>query len=78
MARVAPGLHDFPALCLFPSILPGSFIGRFHVKGVGFGPMVSASTLASLTRTVPYAIGHILLTVWGPVVVAMVHAMRTP
>jgi len=25
---------------------------------------------------VPYAIGNILLTVWGPVVVAIVHAMR--
>jgi len=26
---------------------------------------------------VPYAIGNILLTIWGPVVVAVVHAMRT-
>jgi hypothetical protein len=25
---------------------------------------------------VPYAIGNILLTVWGPIVVAIVHAMR--
>jgi putative transport protein len=37
----------------------------------------SGSNVASLGYTVPYAIGNILLTVWGPVVVAIVHAMRT-
>jgi hypothetical protein len=36
------------------------------------------SNIGSLAYTVPYAIGNILLTVWGPVVVAIVHAMRTP
>jgi putative transport protein len=38
----------------------------------------SDSNIGSLAYTVPYAIGNILLTVWGPVVVAIVHAMRTP
>jgi len=38
----------------------------------------SGSNIGSLGYTVPYAIGNILLTVWGPVVVAIVHAMRTP
>ena len=33
-------LHEFPALRLFLSILLGSFIGRFHFKGVGFGAVV--------------------------------------
>ena len=33
-------LHDLPALCLFLSILLGTIIGRFHVKGVGFGSVV--------------------------------------
>jgi putative transport protein len=37
---------------------------------------VSDSDIGSLAYTVPYAIGNILLTVWGPVVVAIVHAMR--
>ena len=37
----------------------------------------SGSNVGSLAYTVPYAIGNILLTVWGPVVVAIVHAMRT-
>jgi putative transport protein len=38
----------------------------------------SGSNIGSLAYTVPYAIGNILLTVWGPVVVAIVHAMRAP
>jgi putative transport protein len=38
----------------------------------------SGSNVGSLAYTVPYAIGNILLTVWGPVVVAIVHAMRGP
>ena len=37
---VARFLHDLPALCLFLSILLGTIIGRFHVKGVGFGSVV--------------------------------------
>jgi len=37
----------------------------------------SDSNIGSLAYTVPYAIGNILLTVWGPVIVAIVHAMRT-
>jgi putative transport protein len=36
----------------------------------------SDSNVGSLAYTVPYAIGNILLTMWGPVVVAVVHAMR--
>jgi putative transport protein len=36
----------------------------------------SGSNIGSLAYTVPYAIGNILLTVAGPVVVAIVHAMR--
>jgi putative transport protein len=38
----------------------------------------SDSNIGSLAYTVPYAIGNILLTVWGPVIVAIVHTMRTP
>jgi len=40
MPSLAAFLHDFPALCLFLSILLGTIIGRFHFKGVGFGPVV--------------------------------------
>jgi putative transport protein len=36
----------------------------------------SDSNVGSLAYTVPYAINNILLTVWGPVIVAIVHAMR--
>ena len=37
----------------------------------------TGSNVGTLAYTVPYAIGNILLTVWGPVVVAIVHAMRS-
>ena len=33
-------LHSIPLLCLFLAILFGTIIGRFHVKGVGFGSVV--------------------------------------
>ena len=36
----------------------------------------SDSNVSSLAYTVPYAIGNIVLTIWGPVVVAIVHAIR--
>jgi putative transport protein len=36
----------------------------------------SGSDVCSLAYTIPYAIGSILLTIWGPVVVAIVHATR--
>jgi putative transport protein len=36
----------------------------------------SGSNIGSLAYTVPYAIGNILLTVWGPVVVAIMYALR--
>jgi putative transport protein len=38
--QIATFLHGFPALCVFLSILLGHIIGRFHVKGVGFGSVV--------------------------------------
>jgi putative transport protein len=37
----------------------------------------SGSNVGSLAYTVPYAIGNILLTLWGPLIVAIVHAMRS-
>jgi putative transport protein len=40
MTWLAAALHDFPALCLFLSLLLGNVIGRFHFKGVGFGSVV--------------------------------------
>ena len=37
----------------------------------------SGSNVGALAYTVPYALANIVLTIWGPVVVAIVHAMRT-
>jgi len=36
----------------------------------------SGSNVATLGYTVPYAIGNILLTIWGPIVVAIIHFVR--
>jgi len=36
----------------------------------------SGSNVGVLAYTVPYAIGNILITIWGPVVVAIMHAIR--
>jgi putative transport protein len=40
IGRFAAFLHEFPALCLFLSVLLGTIIGRFHFKGVGLGSVV--------------------------------------
>jgi putative transport protein len=40
MESAAAVLHKYPELCLFLSIVLGHVIGRFHVKGVGFGNVV--------------------------------------
>jgi putative transport protein len=40
MSALAGFLHNAPALCLFLTLLLGTIIGRFHVKGVGFGSVV--------------------------------------
>jgi putative transport protein len=37
---------------------------------------VSGSNIGALGYTVPYAIGNILLTLWGPLTVAIVHQLR--
>ena len=40
IGKLAALLHDYPALCLFLSVLLGTIIGRFHFKGVGLGSVV--------------------------------------
>ncbi|WBL75481.1 aspartate-alanine antiporter [Bradyrhizobium xenonodulans] len=37
---------------------------------------VSGSNVAALAYTVPYALGYIIITMWGAVVVAIMHAIR--
>jgi putative transport protein len=37
----------------------------------------SGSNIGALAYTVPYAIGNILLTLWGPIVVAIMYAIRS-
>ena len=42
MERLPDLLRAYPELALFASIAIGHVIGRVHVKGVGFGSVVSA------------------------------------
>jgi putative transport protein len=37
----------------------------------------SGSNIGALGYTVPYAIGNILLTISGPIAVAIIHSLRT-
>src|SRR5207237_583992 len=52
--------------------------GQTCTPGLNALREASGSNVGSLAYTVPYALNNIVLTIWGPVVVAIVHAMRTP
>jgi putative transport protein len=65
------------ALKLNPLMILGGLAGaQTCTPGLTALREASDSNVGSLAYTVPYAIGNILLTLWGPVVVAIVHAMR--
>jgi putative transport protein len=65
-------------LKLTPLMLLGGLAGaQTCTPGLTALREASDSNVGSLAYTVPYAIGNILLTIWGPVVVAIVHAIRT-
>jgi putative transport protein len=65
-------------LKMSPLMLLGGLAGaQTCTPGLNALREASGSNVGSLAYTVPYAIGNILLTIWGPVVVAIVHAMRS-
>jgi putative transport protein len=64
-------------LKMSPLIVLGSLAGaQTCTPGLTALREASGSNVGALAYTVPYAIGNILLTIWGPVVVAIVHALR--
>src|SRR5262245_35636955 len=64
-------------LKLSPLMVLGGLAGaQTCTPGLNALREASGSNVGSLAYTVPYAIGNIVLTIWGPVVVAIVHAMR--
>ena len=69
------GVHAGALLALL--VLPGLAGAQTCTPGLNALRDATGSNIGTLAYTVPYAIGNILLTVWGPVVVAIVHAMRT-
>jgi putative transport protein len=64
-------------LKLSPLMLVGGLAGsQTCTPGLTALREASDSNVVALAYTVPYALGNIVLTIWGPVVVAIVHAMR--
>jgi putative transport protein len=64
-------------LKMSPLIVLGGLAGaQTCTPGLNALREASNSNIGTLAYTVPYAIGNILLTVWGPVIVAIVHTMR--
>jgi putative transport protein len=65
-------------LKLSPLMLVGGLAGsQTCTPGLTALREASESNVVALAYTVPYAIGNIILTIWGPIVVAIVHAMRS-
>jgi putative transport protein len=66
-------------LKMSPLVALGSLAGaQTCTPGLNALREASGSNVGSLAYTVPYAVNNIVLTIWGPVVVAIVHMMRTP
>jgi putative transport protein len=60
-----------------PIMALGGLIGaQTCTPGLNALREASGSNIGALGYTVPYAIGNILLTLWGPVTVAIVHQLR--
>ena len=50
MDQLAAFLHEFPALCLFLSILLGTIIGRFHFNSSHLLYFISAFSAVSISQ----------------------------
>jgi len=60
-----------------PMMALGSLAGaQTCTPGLNALREASGSNIGALAYTVPYAIANIVLTVWGPVVVAIMHAIH--
>jgi putative transport protein len=61
-----------------PMMVMGAMAGaQTCTPGLNALREASGSNVGALAYTVPYAVSNIVLTIWGPVVVAVVHALRT-
>ncbi len=61
-----------------PMMALGGLVGaQTCTPGLNALREASGSNIGALGYTVPYAIGNILLTIWGSVVVAIMHALRS-
>ena len=77
MPLVAGALAARKLLGMNPMMVVGALAGsQTCTPGLNALREVSGSNVAALAYTVPYAISNIVLTIWGPVVVAVMHAIR--
>jgi putative transport protein len=61
-----------------PMMVVGALAGaQTCTPGLNALREASGSNIGALAYTVPYAVSNIVLTIWGPVVVAIVHALRS-
>jgi putative transport protein len=60
-----------------PMMVVGALAGaQTCTPGLNALREATGSNVGALAYTVPYAISNIVLTIWGPVVVAVIHALR--
>jgi putative transport protein len=78
MPLTAGALFARKVLRMNPMMALGGLAGaQTCTPGLNALREASGSNVGALAYTVPYAIANIVLTVWGPVVVAIVHVMRS-
>ena len=64
-------------LKMSPLLVLGGLAGaQTCTPGLDALRQATGSNVGTLAYTVPYALANIILTIWGPVVVAIVHALR--
>ncbi|MDX2395121.1 MULTISPECIES: hypothetical protein [unclassified Streptomyces] len=66
--------EPYPELLVFLTVAVGFQIGRIRYKTFAVGALNerARSQIPGLGRTVPYALGNVLLTVWGSAIVLLV------
>ncbi|MBO0916981.1 hypothetical protein [Streptomyces laculatispora] len=64
-----------PELLVFLVVALGFLIGRIRYRAIALGAVTGClvATAPTLGYTIPYAVGHVLLTVWGAVIVILNH-----
>ena len=84
MALAVRQARGTPETAIFAALGLGFLVGKLTIKGIALGPVAGANTpsLGAITdtarsqipvlgHTIPCAIGNVLLTIWGALIVAV-------